>query len=113
MIDPRQQLVEQQKVRLDWRAYWKEFSREHGDYPVKFRGVLLFRDGWTYSSSGYAGPEWPPPADETALRKLVRGYWLLRKREVRKLWWEQQTEYDGLKRLQSTRSQPLQRVAGP
>lgn len=107
MINPRDSIIEQQRVRLDWRAYWKEFSRQHGDYPVRYRGRLLFRDGWTYSNSSYEGPEWPPPSTDREKAILLRAYWLLRKREVRAVWWEQYQELEQLRRLQSVKSLPL------
>lgn len=96
--------------KIDWRAYWKEFQRAHGDYPVKYRGVLLFRDGWTYSASHYEGPEWPPPEDAHELKKLVRAYWLHHKREIRSLWWPKEQELRNLEQLQSVKSLSLQVV---
>lgn len=106
MINPRDSIVEQQKVRLDWRAYWKEFSRAHGDFPQKYKGVFLFRDGWTYAMD-YPGPEWKPPEEPERLARLVRAYWVLRKRQVRQEWWEKYQELTQYKQLQSTRSLPL------
>lgn len=109
-IDTKLDRRVQRPIKLDWRAYWKEFSRTHGDYPVKWKGRLLFRDGWTYSSTAYEGPEWPPPSSQEELGRMVRGYWLLRKREVRAAWWNSLQEVEGLKRLQSVKSIPLQQV---
>lgn len=110
MIDLKQGLTKPQRVRLDWRAYWKEFSRMHGDSPVKYRGRLLFRDGWAYSATAYEGPEWPPEEDLTLFSRMVKAYWVLRKREIRQLWWEAQVELDGLKKLASVKSIPLQQT---
>src|SRR6185295_16041100 len=106
MISPQQSLAEQQRVRVDWRAYWKEFSRQHGDFPVKWRSRFLFRDGWTYAMD-YPGPEWPPPTDERELARMVRAYWLLRKRAVRAEWWAADCELRDLRNLQATRSLPI------
>lgn len=105
MINPREAILEQQRVRVDWRAYWKEFSRVHGDFPVKYRGRFLFRDGWTYAQD-YPGPEWPPP-QEPELGQVIRAYWILRKRQVRQEWWEKDVELRQLRQLQSTRQLPL------
>jgi hypothetical protein len=68
------------QVRLDWRAYWQRFKEVHGNDPVPFKGRLLFPDGWTYSNSSHAGPEWPPPDDPEELRKLLLAYWLIRRK---------------------------------
>lgn len=106
MINPQQHLVEQQRVRVDWRAYWKEFSRAHGDFPVVYRNRFLFRDGWTYAMD-YPGPEWSPVNDPVILAQVIRAYWVLRKRQVRRAWWDQYCELRDLKSLQSTRSLPL------
>lgn len=69
-------------INLDWRAYFLRFCEEHGD-PVPFEGRLLFPDGWTYSNCRFEGPEWPPPTDETELRRITTWYWRLRKITVR------------------------------
>lgn len=81
------------KLRVDWRAYFKEFMGAHGD-PVKWGQRLLFRDGWQYSALDYAGPEFPPPIDLRELRQLQREYWKRRHLEVKAHYdvWKQQVD---------------------
>jgi hypothetical protein len=67
-------------IRLDWRAYFAKFCEEHGE-PVNYRGRLLFRDGYMYSATNHAGPEYSPPAGEELLR-LQRDYWSLRRKMI-------------------------------
>lgn len=62
-------------VRLDWRAYYREFALAHGGYPVVHKGRQLFADGWRYSLTDHAGPEWPPPDDPKELLQLRLAYW--------------------------------------
>lgn len=69
------------RVELDWQAYYDAFKAEHGD-PVAHGGRLLFADGWTYSATDPAGPEWPPPKDERELLALQLAYWETRRRLV-------------------------------
>jgi hypothetical protein len=98
-------------VHLDWRAYFRAFSEAHGGDPVYHGGRLLFADGWQYSSTDHAGPEWAPPESEEELRRLVRAYWKRRLQIVtaeRKLLWER---LKGLEQLQAAKSLPLQRTA--
>ena len=92
--------------RIDWAEYWRAFCEEHGE-PVPFEGRLLFADGWTYSSSDHAGPEWPPPEDGGRLLFMRRSYWQQRRHMVR-------TELEGLRdqaenlaRLQESKGLPL------
>lgn len=73
-------------IKINWLAYFKEFSREHGGYPVVYMankessrsGFLLFRDGWMYARQSPAGPEAAPVNDEDCLTK-IRDYWTIRK----------------------------------
>lgn len=95
-------------VALDWKAYYLSFVREHND-PVVWRGVQLFRDGWTYSTTDYQGPEWPPPSDRLELLRMQRAYWLLRKREVRKAHFEHEQLLKSLELASATKSLPLRK----
>lgn len=97
------------EVRFDWPAYFRKFCELHGE-PVRHKGRLLFKDGYQYSASDYAGPEWPPPEDASELAALVRAYWSERLRMV-------QVEIAKLKDVvkavfeaQAGRSAPLQQV---
>ena len=67
--------------RLSWRDYFLGFCGAHGE-PVQAMGRLLFPDGWSYSSTDYKGPEWPPPAGAEQLAELLRAYWDGRLAEV-------------------------------
>ena len=60
--------------RLDWRAYFRRFCREHGGNPIDLGDVICLPDGWTYSRSRHEGPEWPPPPEPRLTALLVR-YW--------------------------------------
>lgn len=62
------------RLKLDFRAYFRNFIVEHGE-PIRADGRLLFRDGWGYSATDHAGPEFPPPTDPEVLRQLQKQYW--------------------------------------
>ena len=96
------------QVELDWTAYYNEFKQLHGKWPVKYKGRVLFPDGWTYSASELAGPEWPPPTDPEELRKLQLAYWLIRRGMVRDEHHVLKTTVEFLADLQSKKSAPLQ-----
>lgn len=70
------------QLRIDWRAYYREFCDAHGGIPVEHGGRQLFEDGWTYSLTDYRGPEWPPPADARELLALKIEYWNIRLKAV-------------------------------
>jgi hypothetical protein len=92
---------------LDWQAYFHEFCREHGE-PVLWRGRLLFRDGWTYSSTSYRGPEWPPPESAAECAALVTAFHKVRLAFLRV---EHRTHSEllaELRRMQGARHVPLQ-----
>lgn len=92
--------------RLDWRAYFEAFKAAHGE-PLELNGRLLFPDGWTYSKTDYAGPEWPPPSDPLILNFLQRAYWT-RYLEVAEAQVKYLTrEYEGLREQQAQRRLPL------
>lgn len=97
-------------VRLDWRAYFREFSALHGGDPVIYKGRLLFADGWTYSASDYQGPEWPPPDDPKALANLQRWYWGRRRTIVRHELFTLRESLLSLETAQRNRSAPLQQI---
>lgn len=109
MIDPQSlpSYLQAPQVELDWVAYYERFKEIHGD-PVKWRGRLLFRDGWTYSSTDYAGPEWPPPTDAIELMRMRRAYWVLRKRVILVELEQAKAMAEGLRLLQLAKSAPLQ-----
>lgn len=101
------------RVRLDWRAYFAEFSRAHGDNPVEHEGRLLWQDGWRYSSISHEGPEYPPPADAEELRRLQRAYWQRRMELVEEQRGRLQRTMLDLEAGQSIRGVPLMhRVVG-
>lgn len=95
------------QVRLDWKTYFEKFQEEHGQ-PLEYKGRLLFADGWQYSASDYAGPEWPPPTDERALRLMQRTYWFIRRRLAANELYVLQGQYSGLRSLQGAKSIKLQ-----
>jgi len=94
------------RVRYDWRAYFRKFCEVHGE-PVKWRGKLLFRDGWAYSASNHAGPEYAPPLDPS---ELIREYWTLRRAMVQAKIDELAYDVETVFLEQSRRSAPLQHV---
>lgn len=96
-------------VIFDWRAYYVRFKEEHGE-PIAYKGRLLFPDGWMYSATNYAGPEWEPTKDKALLRIQQRVYWTLRRVLL-------QTELTRivrvvaqLKQFQELKNVPLQKV---
>lgn len=95
------------RVRLDWRAYFVRFCEAHGNNPVEHGGRLLFADGWRYSSTDHAGPEWGPPSSEE-LKKLQRAYWEARLVLVERERGRLQATIIELEGLQSQRRVPLQ-----
>lgn len=93
------------QIRIDWKAYFKAFCEAHGD-PILYKGRLLFPDGYQYSATDYAGPEYPPE------ESLERAYRIVYYRERRKLLRERESalirRLEALERLQSALSVPLQ-----
>jgi hypothetical protein len=95
------------RLRLDWRAYFRNFVETHGE-PIRADGRLLFRDGWGYSATSHAGPEFPPPSDPEQLQSLQRLYWT---RQLAKLKDEQTglaNRIRGLAEWNARMSMPLQ-----
>lgn len=95
-------------VQLSWPAYFKEFCIQHGRWSVVYRGRLLFQDGWSYSSTSYAGPEWPSPTDEKELKSLLLVYWRRRWEIVKPLRDDLKARVENLKQQESLRQVPLQ-----
>lgn len=96
-------------VRLDWAAYFRKFCELHGE-PVKHNGRLIFRDGYAYSATDHAGPEYPPPSDPRELLLLRRVYWVKRRRMVQAEMDELKATVRALFEAQSGRSAPLQQT---
>jgi hypothetical protein len=103
---------QQPKVRLDWPAYFEDFCEQHGKFYVEFRGRLLFEDGWQYSATDYAGPEWPPLEDSKQLLVLQRQYWKLRLRQSLELAFKARVVAKGIENLQRAKSGTLQERRG-
>jgi len=103
-------MVRKIKTRLSWRDYFYQFIEVHGE-PIISDGVLLFRDGWTYSLTSYNGPEWSPPTDRRKLKRLKEIYWTeMRSRYQREL---QEVRYEilGIREWSQVKSLPIrQRV---
>lgn len=100
-------MMEAIKVKLDWTAYLREFEAVHGE-PVVYRGRLLYRDGWTYSMSDTAGPEWPPPKEREKLLELKKAYWNLRQNQAKSRLIDVEWQLNGLEELQRAKSVRLQ-----
>lgn len=98
-----------QKIVLDWKAYFLEFCRKHGE-PVQHGNRLIFKDGWTYSAFDYAGPEWHPPTDIHELDALVTRYWLIRQGIASRLLAIAVHDLQMLKDAMQGRDLPLQQV---
>lgn len=94
-------------IRLDWRGYWLAFLERHGGNPVPYKGVLLFADGWTYSATDYAGPEWGPPASLEERQALHEAYWSERLRVVKEEHFGLVKLRESLEQAQGTHSVPL------
>lgn len=105
-----QPALPQLRLQLDWKAYYKRFSELHGGYPIVYKGRQLFHDGWGYSTTDYAGPEYPPPKDPVELVKLQKVYWYTRWNRAKNELLMLEQRYSALKGLQSDKSAPLQQV---
>ena len=101
-------------VALDWKAYFQHFCRAHGGDDLMpwgaelGKGILVFPDGWTYSATDYAGPEWPPPTSKRELRKLQVHYWQKRKDAARRAVFTIEGRINWLKAMQGAKSVALQ-----
>lgn len=94
-------------LNLDWDAYFDSFKDVHGE-PVRWRGVLLFADGWCYSAKDKSGPEYKPPTDSDELHQLKLSYWLTRFNMVRVERDILRDVISGLRALERSHSLPLQ-----
>ena len=97
------------QVHLDWVAYFRKFCEAHGE-PVQYKGRLLFQDGWTYSKTNPAGPEWPPPEDEQEFVRLVRAYWLIKLRFLETESKQLDNYIRALSSMSDFKSVPLQQI---
>jgi hypothetical protein len=97
------------KIVLDWKAYFLEFCRVHGE-PVLHAGRLIFRDGWSYSSTDFEGPESSPPADTRELDAIVVRYWVMRKEQLDRLLAETQLLLQHYRDKVQSKSLPLRQV---
>jgi hypothetical protein len=100
--------VTRRQVRLDWKGYFLNFCKAHGE-PIVYNNVLLFRDGWTYAMD-YKGPEYPPPSDHQELDRLVTSYWLSRLRVTKGFLAQAISERDKYVLLSKSHSLPLQQT---
>ncbi len=98
------------KVKLDWKAYYLKFSEMHGGWPIIYKGRQLFSDGWTYSLTDYAGPEWEPPTEPKELKTLRTVYWYTRLNRAKNELLVVAARRAALKNLQENKSAPLQQV---
>jgi len=102
--DPRRDLTN--FVEFDWDTYFQDFDQYHGGDPVVYGETrLLYRDGWMYSLTDSAGPEWKPAKEEKV--KFQIEYWETRKAETRKEYQWLQQRLKALSSFQEARSLPL------
>ena len=107
--DQNPTLLQRDSIQLDWKGYFIEFCKIHGE-PVLYNNHLIFRDGWSYSSTDYEGPEFGPPIDTKELDALVLQYWTLRKQKLEGMILSLRHEKRMLEQAQSVHSAPLQKV---
>jgi hypothetical protein len=106
--------IKPQVLRLSWKSYYEQFKLKHGQ-PVLYlndkstfsNGLLLFPDGWTYSTDGYAGPEYPPPENPEDLKRLQVAYWREKLGILKGLRLEAGTQLAGLRSIQDGKAMPL------
>lgn len=97
-------------VQIDWKEYFLEFDRQHGGNPVRYKTLLLYQDGWRYSSNDHAGPEYPPPTDPVFLQKLISRYWWIHSARLKRDAVELEEFIQRMKNLQATKSLPLLQI---
>lgn len=95
-------------VIFDWRAYFEDFDSMHGGEPVEFDGKLLYSDGWRYSKSDYAGPEYEPPSDPEKKKRLILAYYRIRLGMVKGEYKYLLKRLDALIDFQDHKSLPIQ-----
>jgi len=95
-------------IEPDWKAYFAEFERAHGGSPVLYAKTFLYRDGYRYSCTDYAGPEYRPPDNPVLVRKLCETYWRIRAKRVTAELNMTRSLLDNLREQQAQRSVPLQ-----
>ena len=105
-VEPPPSAPRPEEVELDWAEYFRGFCRIHGD-PLTLDGRLVFPDGWSYSCTSHAGPEYPPPANPLDRALLQRTYWTLRKRINQVEAEELRKDVEALARLDAAKSAPL------
>lgn len=96
------------RTSLDWKAYFLEFCKVHGE-PVEYQTGLLFRDGWRYAME-YSGPEYPPPKDHEQLDRLALVYWQTRHRLLSAALTKVLIEKERVDRIRADHSLPLRQV---
>lgn len=96
------------RVELDWYAYWERFKELHGE-PVQVDNRVLFPDGWQYSATNFAGPEYPPPENKVYLWQLQRAYWRRRLALVQAEYKRLDRDLRDLRDLRDAKDAPLQR----
>jgi hypothetical protein len=114
-IQPDPILKPSARIRLSWKSYYEQFKALHGqpvlwmkDDAIYSNGLLLFQDGWTYSTESYAGPEYPPPPKESEdLRRLKVIYWTLKLGVLRSMRAGVDRQLTSLRSLQASRAMPL------
>lgn len=104
------ELLAPQGLQLDWKSYYDRFDSAHGGYPIPFRGRLLWRDGWTYSSTDHAGPEWKPPEDTKELKVFKSHYWNSRRVLIADSVRRTEDDLRNLRETQRAKCVPLQVV---
>lgn len=115
MFIPKEKQPTAIRIQIDWKATYHKFSEKHGGSPVKYRGRLLFRDGWMHSATDYSGPEWNPLEKDTPnkaayLHELKTAYWQLRLKDLQITHRQLKTALNSLVQLQSAKSATLQHV---
>lgn len=94
-------------IEIDWEQYFQDFCEKHGKYPIMYKGTYLFPDGWRYSSTDFAGPEWQPPMDEKELAELKLYYYNRRYNIIEQELAATQITLENITNLQRVKDVPL------